>query len=49
MEHVGGEPARAAVHKAADVKASFAMLRREDTKEGMLSERSGKMLKSPGA
>lgn len=33
---------------AAEVKASFAMLRREDTKEGMLRETSGKMWKRPG-
>ena len=47
--HVGADPALTTVESAAEVKASFERLRREDTKEGMLREMSGKMLKRPGA
>ena len=45
--HVGGEPALVAVDSIVDVKASFEMLRREDTKEGMLKDMPGKMSKRP--
>lgn len=46
--HVGGEPAFTTDETVIEVKTSFERLRRDDTKEGMLSEMSGKMLKKPG-